>query len=133
MPTKNIFERASKQKLRYSTPIGQLTVEDLWDLPLLSTKGPSLDVIAREHNRALREASEESFVTRATTGSTALTLKLDIVKHIIADKLAAVEVAQNAATKRAQKEKILGVLARKEDAALEELDADALRAMVESL
>jgi hypothetical protein len=35
----NIFEQATRAKIRFSTPVGMLSVEDLWDLPLTSTQG----------------------------------------------------------------------------------------------
>lgn len=32
----SIFEQASRQKLRFETSAGKLSIEDLWDLPLTS-------------------------------------------------------------------------------------------------
>ena len=45
----NLFEIASRKKLRIPTTKGDLTVEQLWDLPLKST-GLSLDKIAIDLN-----------------------------------------------------------------------------------
>ena len=43
-----MFEKASRLKLRFSTSIGMLSAEDLWDLPLSSRNGTAnLDDVAR--------------------------------------------------------------------------------------
>ena len=39
----DIFKQAAKAKLRFPSSKGELRVEDLWDLPLTSKTGPSLD------------------------------------------------------------------------------------------
>jgi hypothetical protein len=84
-----MFEQAARLKVRYSTAKGQLTVEDLWDLPLTSTTGKAnLNDIAKGLNRELKNADDEDFVNRATSTNTELALKFDIVKHIIAVRLA---------------------------------------------
>ena len=52
-----LFERASKQKLRIKTANGNVTVEDLWDIPLLQLK--ILGVLARKQDDALEQLTEE--------------------------------------------------------------------------
>lgn len=93
----NIFERASKGKIRFATTKGQLSTEDLWELSL-----PSLDRIARQVHSDLKGSEEISFITKATTANTELNLKMDIVKHIIDYKLSLVEAAKNRAEKAAK-------------------------------
>lgn len=124
-----LFEKASRQKLRFDTVKGSLTTEDLWDLPLTSQRGASLDGIAMGLNRELKDTTQESFVLPATTTNTLAQLKLDVVKHVIA-----VRQAENTAelVKReaaAKKQRILGIIDKKqneklEGASLEELEAE---------
>ena len=85
-----IFEKATRQKLRFETNIGTLTVEDLWDLPLTTTKknNTSLDEVARDIHKKREDIPSVSFVTTVKSPETAtLDLKLEIVKYIIAVKL----------------------------------------------
>jgi hypothetical protein len=69
--------------------VGELTTEQLWDLPLTSGKnGPDLDTVAKTINAEIRAASEESFVGPSKTSKrTPLETKLEVVKAIIAAKI----------------------------------------------
>jgi len=109
-----MFEKATKQKLRFDTTAGVLTVEDLWDLPLLAAT-ISLDDIAKDINHQLKGSEEESFVTKKTGANAKLTLKMDIVKHIIEAKLQAAEDSEKRAENKAMEQKILSAIANKED------------------
>jgi hypothetical protein len=46
----NLFERATRLKLRFSTNKNEITVEDLWELPLQSKTGFDLDNVAKRAN-----------------------------------------------------------------------------------
>jgi hypothetical protein len=128
-----MFEKASRLALRFSTPKGSLTVEDLWDLPLTSASGASLDNIAKGLNRQIKEATTESFVVKTSKADAELQLKFDIVKHVIEVRLAENEVAKNAAAKKAEKAKLLEVLSRKQDAALEQKTPEEIEQMIAAL
>ena len=89
----NIFEAASRQKIRFTSPRGELTVEDLWDLPLKSARAntPNLDDVARtvyQEIKAVQAESEISFVSPATPVQTNANLKREVVKHIIGVRMA---------------------------------------------
>ncbi len=99
----NIFEKASRLKLRFN--VGSrlnLTVENLWDLPLTHTKGEDLDHIAIELQEQL-SSNEKSFVVQQSkTKETQVNqLKFDIVKYIIDVRLEEQKVA-NLERQRAQ-------------------------------
>ena len=57
----NIFEEASRKKIRVKTSRGSLSVEKLWDLPL-----EELDNAHREVTKSLRENEEESHKSQHT-------------------------------------------------------------------
>lgn len=125
--TVNIFEQASRMKLRFDTSVGRVSVEDLWDLPLSSANKPNLDAIAVDLNRALK-GTEESFV-RNVKKDAILQLKFYIVKHVIDTRVAENAAKTEAAQKQAQRDKLDNLIARKEDAKLEELSVDELKEM----
>lgn len=129
-----MFEKASRLKLRFTTPRGSITTEDLWDLPLLALNGgPCLDDLAKALNRSLKESEEESFVKPKTTSNTTLSLQFEIVKRVIEVKLAEAEAREQAAERKAKKEKLLGLIAEKEDDKLRKTGLAELRRQVAEL
>jgi hypothetical protein len=127
----NIFERAARGKLRFPSGVGMLMAEQLWDLPLTSRKsGADLDSTARAIFTELKSLEEGSFVkVTPDPRKTDLELQLEIVKFVIADKIAAAERAQKAAENAERKRKLLAALSAKQEAELigmskEEIEAE---------
>lgn len=131
----NIFEQASREKLRFETAKGYITTEDLWSLPLTSrsTASVSLDDIAKSLNKQIKESSEESFVVKRSTVNELLTLRFEIVKHIIAELLAQKEQAATDAKKREQKQVLAELIAQKSQDNLKEKSLEELIAMHASM
>lgn len=128
-----MFEKATRQKLRFQTDKGLLTVEDLWDLPLTSLRGTNLDDIARKLHSDLKNYDNVSFVVKERKSDESIQLAFDIVKHIIDVKLVERDVAQQAAVNKERKQQIMQLIANKEQSALAELPLDELRKMVEAM
>jgi len=128
-----MFEKAARLKVRFGTEVGNVAAEDLWDMPLLSQNGVCLDNVAKFINKALKESSEESFVTVKNPVNKLLELKLDIVKHIIKVKLDERKTAKDVLLKKQQKEKILAIISDKEDESLKGMDVEDLKKMVADL
>lgn len=122
------FEYAFKNKLRYNTPVGFITTEDLYDLPLDSAKKVSLNSVAKSVNNEIKASEEESFVTTATTKNTEAQIKLDIIKHIIKDRLEENKAKQDAAANKARRELIASIIEEKQNSALKELTLEELQA-----
>lgn len=121
-----MFENATRLKYRFDTVKGQISVEDLWDLPLTARTNFDLDTVAKNLAKEIRESSEESFVKVTTTKSAVLEDKLKIVKHIISVKLAEADARETAKAKESQREIIKGIIAEKQlgelrDKSIEEL------------
>ena len=98
-----MFEQATRLKLRFAVGTRvNLTVENLWDLPLTNVKGEDLDHIAIELQEKL-STNEKSFVVQQSKTKEAQVnqLKFDIVKHIIDVRLEEQKVA-NLERQRAQ-------------------------------
>jgi len=134
----NIFEKATRMKLRFSTKIGMLSVEDLFDIPLTSKNGEiSLDDMARGYFQAIKADKEVCFVPDqnavADSKFELIKLKFDIVKHIIDVKLAEREKHANARALRDRQQKLLHLIANKQDEALSAKSVEELQKMLEEL
>lgn len=130
-----LFEQAARKKLRISSPQGSLTAEDLWDLTLTSTRPnvANLNNIAKGISRQLKAESEEDFVNPKSDANEGLQLALDIVKHVIEVKQTENEATRVAADRKEKKAKLLELIARKQDQALEGNSLEELQAMVAGL
>jgi hypothetical protein len=130
----NVFEYATRNKIRFHSSRGELTLEQLWDVPLRSADGFDLNAVAKNANKALKEVSEESFVeTKKTTQHVRLEITLDVVKNVIDAKLADEDAAKRRAANRVEKEKLLAILSEKQDGKLSELTEKQLRQRIAAL
>jgi len=130
----NIFEYATRNKLRFASLRGELSVEQLWDVPLRSRDDFNLNAIAKAANKALKDISEESFVeTTKTAAHTRCEAAMETVKYIIDVKLAEEEAAKTRAEKKQEKEKLLGILAEKQAGKLSELSEKELQKRIAAL
>jgi hypothetical protein len=124
---KNLFEIATRNRYRF-TYKGVMTVEDLWDLSV-----EALDAIFKTLNRQKKTADEDSLLTTKSAADTELANKIELVKYIVSIKLAEADERVNAAEKKAQRDKILAIMAKKQDAALEGMDMKQLEAELAKL
>lgn len=127
MTTINIFEYAVRNKVRFPFK-GMISVEDLWDLSLTN-----LDSIYKTLNKEVKQSEEESLLTTKTSVDTELEIQIAIVKHIVTVKLEEQEVREKAAAKKAQKQKIMSIIATKEDEALQNTSVEDLKKMLDEL
>lgn len=128
------FKKAARLKLRFPSIKGLLSVEQLYDLPLTSKAGFDLDSVAKAINSDLRLASEDSFVnTKPNLAKDLNQLCLDLVKEVIADKIAENEANAKAVANRHEREKLLTVLEGKKDAALANLSEAELEERIRAL
>jgi hypothetical protein len=129
-----MFEQATRQKFRFESVKGLLSVEDLWDLPLSSNVGKaSLDEVAKSIYQKVQSADNVSFVKKTTDVNAVEVMKLDIVKHIIAIRIKEQEEAATARENKAKKDRILAIMADKQDENLRNASLDDLKKMLESL
>ncbi len=130
----NIFEQASRQKLRFGSVRGELAVEQLWDLPLSSKTGFDLDLVAKTANAELKSVTEESFVeVRVSPARELKELKLAVVKHVIAVRIQENDAANQLAKRKAEKQKLVDLLDKKQDEALSGLTAEEIQKRIAEL
>lgn len=127
MSVENIFEYATRNKVRFSFR-GLISVEDLWDLSLTN-----LDSIYKELNKQSKQSEEESLLNIKTQEDELLNVQIEIVKHIVSVKLVEKEAREKASAKRAQKQKIMSIIAAKQDEALQNSSIDELQKMLDEL
>lgn len=129
MSEQNIFAVATRNKLRFDTPKGQLTVEDLWDLKL-DTGVVNLNLVAQIVYRELKATDEVNFVDTKPAANASLELKMDIVKHIIAYRIEARDRAAQAAETRHNNQVVTDIIARKKMAELEGKSIEELQQLI---
>ena len=127
MTTEKIFEFATRNKVRFPFK-GMISVEDLWDLSLTN-----LDSIYKTLNKQVKQSEEESLLSTKASVDTELEVQIAIVKHIVSVKLAEKEAAEKASAKREQKQKIMSIIATKENEALQNSSIDDLKKMLDEL
>ena len=127
MEVNKMFEVAVRNKFRFPFR-GTISVEDLWDLSV-----QQLDGIFKTLKSQEKKVQEESLLDTRTPEDEILMTKIEIIKYIVNVKLAEAKQAEHARELHDQKQKILGILADKQDEDLRNKTPDELRAMLERL
>ena len=123
-----MFDKATRLKLRFKSKQGFISTEDLWDCTLLT-----LNDIAKTVSKELKEDSEEDFISQKTKTNTELTLKLDVVKHIIEVKLAEKAAAVDRAKRSEELQTLKALVQAKEMKKLEDMDIESLTKRIAEL
>jgi len=126
------FVNASRMKLRFNTKQGPLTVEDLWDLPLLTTQQNKacLDDIAMDLHTKLEKSATSSFVKDEVKKDPALQVAFDCVIYVITVKKDEAKTAAAKRTRAENRQKLMGIIEAKENENLLKKDISELRAML---
>lgn len=127
MEANKMFEVAVRNKFRFPFK-GVISVEDLWDLSV-----QQLDSIFKTLNSQEQKAQEESLLDTRTPEDEALKTKIEIIRYIVTVKLDEAKQAERAKENRDQKQKILGILAEKQDADLRNKTPEELQAILNQL
>jgi len=122
----NIFELASRLKLRFHLG-GVISCEQLWDinLDMLVTHEEQLTETIEGYGKSTRRKAG-----RKTKEQEANELRLAIVTSILDTRIKEQEETQAAAANKIHNQKIMDLIARKQDAELEAMSADELKAML---
>lgn len=132
---RNNFEFAAKNKLRFPTCRGDITLEQLYDVPLRSRDDFNLNVIAKTVKKSLGTASEENFVDeeKKTPAQAKLEVAFTLVKYVIDSKLEDEATAAKKAENKVKKEKLLTALAEKQDGKLSAMSETELKKQIAAL
>lgn len=121
------FEIAIRNKYRFPYK-GMITIEDLWDLSVTQ-----LDGIFKTLNAQIKQEKEESLLTTKSASEAELDNKIAIIRYVVATKQAEAEKARKAKETKAETQKILEIIGRKQDAALENMSIEELYARINAM
>lgn len=122
----DIFKYAVKNKLRFNYK-GVCTVEDLYDIPL-----SGLDKMYGELKKQQKNFGEDSLLNKKSSEEKEIGIKIEIIESIVADRLADIDKAKKAQQTRERNRRIAQIIADKEDAALNDMSLEDLKAMLAS-
>lgn len=127
--TMNIFEQASRKKIRFQF-LGTITTEDLWDLSLTA-----LDELYKEINNNLKNQDSEGLFKDETISeeSEFFQLQADLVRHVFEAKLAAKNAAKEELVRKEKKKRIMEIISSKQDQELSEKSIDELWKMLDEM
>jgi hypothetical protein len=120
----SIFEQAAAMKLRYPYR-GAATTEDLFDL-----SREQLSLVHEALTADLGTAGESLIKRRASVESHAAELRVAIVKYVFELKTAEALAARNATDRRANNQRIMAIIAEKQDGALQDKTIEELKALL---
>lgn len=123
----NMFEYATRNKVRFPFK-GQISVEDLWDL-----RADDLDTVFKTLNRQVKQSEEESLLVTKTAEDTALDVQIAIVKYIFDIKMQEANARLLDKERKAQRQKIMAILANKQEQELQNKSVDELQKMLEEI
>lgn len=127
MTVENIFEYATRNKMRFPYK-GSVSVEDLWDLSVTE-----LDKVFKTLNSQRKQSQEESLLNTKSKEDEIVDIQIAIVKHIVAVKLVEKEAREKAAENKAKKQKIMAIMAARDEKALENASDEDLQKMLAEL
>ena len=125
--SKNMFEVATRTKMRFPFK-GMISVEDLWDLSV-----QNLDKVFKALNSQRKEAQEESLLNVKSSEDEVLDTQIAIVKYIVNVKLEERAAMVKAAENKEKKQKIMALMAKKDDEAMENMSKEELQKLLDEL
>ena len=122
-----MFEMAIRNKMRYPFK-GMISTEDLFDLSVRD-----LDTVFKTLNKQVKQAKEESLLNTKSQEDIVLDAQIEIVKYIVGVKIAEDNARLKAKENREQKQKIMAILASKQEQSLQNKSEEELVAMLNEL
>jgi uncharacterized protein (DUF1015 family) len=125
----DIFKEASRQKLRFLTTKGNLAVEQLWDL-----NQSELASCIKESKKRLNVSTDDelSFLDAAAPAKDPVEqLQFDILKEVYVTKQAALNAVRDEKQKKENNDKIMRLIADKQEANLQGLSIEELTKMLQ--
>jgi beta-glucosidase-like glycosyl hydrolase len=122
------FKEATRMKLRVNTSVGELSVEQLWDLSLTKLAATIKNVkkqLQKDNDDELSFLDEDKKVDRV------LQLTFDVLKEVYQTKQTEQVEARTALERKANNEKIMALIAKKQESELEGKSVEELQALLQ--
>jgi hypothetical protein len=120
-----LFEKASRWKVRFGTPVGLVSADDLWDFEDIV-----LDELAIGYDEQLDKMKRKSYIDKQRDEDKLVQLKRDIVVYILEVKATERQEAVTLSEKKANKAKYQAALAAKQDEKVNEMSIEELQAKI---
>lgn len=120
-----MYKEASKQKLRFTTSKGLLSVEQLWELDV-----NTLDSLAVSLQESYENSKGKSFLAKTSAKDKTIKLQFDIALDILLTKQADSEAAKEAKDNKEFNQKIMGIIQEKNEDALKGKSVKELTALL---
>lgn len=122
------YKIAIRNDLRFTTPKGVLSLQEIWQLSL-----SQLAACIKSVRKLLKEVDDEDdlgFLTVTKTVDIANQLRFDILKDVYMTKKKEEDEARDALSVKQERSKILALIADKKDENLKKLSVEELEAML---
>lgn len=123
----NIYQYAAKHKLRFPFR-GNIATENLYELSV-----EDLDKVYGELRAEQKNSGEAESLLHAKKEDKVIEVKIEIVKDIMKEKLAAIEKAKRASEKKQERQRLLEALAKKDEEALNNASREEILAKLAAL
>lgn len=122
-----MYKQASQLKLRYQTSVGLVSTEQLWDLTQTQ-----LSNAIKAVKRVLKKTDDDelSFLEDTKVVDVENQLRFDILKDVYLTKKKESEELRNAAEIKAHNQKILSLIAEKQEGKLKEMSIEELEKLI---
>jgi len=120
-----MYKQASKLKLRFQTTVGNLSVENLWDLSL-----ENLDSLAVSLEEEYKKSGKKSFLVAKSEKDKTSKLRFDIVLDILTTKVEEANAAAKVQEDKEHNNKIIALIAEKQDESLKGKSIKQLEALL---
>lgn len=127
MTTENLFEMATRNKMRFPSTKGELSVEDLWDL-----SDKDLDVVYKNLKDQEVKSSEESLLDDANV-DLKLTAAIGIVRYIFTTKRNERLEAKELIDKKRNQQLYIDALSRRKLKDIDNMSVEELEAKIAEL
>lgn len=129
-----LFEKASRDRLRFNTSKGMLSIEDIWSLPLTSESGKvNLYDIGNDLHKNLKDVTDAPFFSTEKKADSGVQMAFDVIRRVIEVRKAEAAALAEDRKRSEKKQQILALLADKEIESLKGKSAEELRAALAAL